>query len=103
MGIRYIHLRVAIENWIGLVTGFHPKGGRTIAYEYDKETKTVRYTYSKCRSTEHYVKRLGRQEATARLANGGDAVAPVVEFNAGSKHPVEAILEHFEGLADAHN
>lgn len=69
MQIKYIHLRYPVSSprLSGDYVSPSSKGGLTVAYCYDEESKQVDFAVAKCCKRDNFNKRLGRTIACNRL------------------------------------
>lgn len=71
---KFVHIRH--YTWDGKV---YAKGGHTIAYNFDPETRQAVYTEAKCNDRDHYNKKIGRAITGGRLAKHGGTQVQVPE------------------------
>lgn len=60
---KFIHIRR------GIGAGLQEKGGATIAYEFNPDTRQAQYAVAKCSTRDNYCKKIGRDIAQGRLLN----------------------------------
>ena len=72
MSVKFIHIRR------GIGAGMQEKGGTTIAYSFNPESRQAAYAVAHCSSKDNYCKKIGRDVATGRLLNnkGGQVTVP---------------------------
>lgn len=71
---KFVHVRNF--EWDGRLS---PRGGVTIAYNFDPETRQASYYSAKCNDKDHYNKKIGRRITAGRLSKYGGTTLQVPE------------------------
>lgn len=85
---KFIHLRKGT-----LFGELSPKGGATIAYDFDPETRVVAFVAAQCSRDAHYNKKVGRAVSGGRLRKYGGEKLNVPEGSSVA----DTVLNRFFG------